>query len=260
MKACRHWPIWWLLVAHVLFGITAAWLGTLGRWAAFYDIVFAAIVGAQAVLLGSWAGLSSRPLGSRVAGLACGCCFVAGVIAVATNMPLRSGDLLILAGVVTSTAAVVGLLFVALRRYRGVEVVRLCQLDDDSAKALRFGVWHLLVGTALMSALLGCGHVIRSLGGESLGIGVLALTFIGCGCIMAMLAAWASLAAGSPLLRIPITLAIASLVGLFPPFFLGGPWWRYLTWPGLLATTGTIAMLSMLVVRYCGYRLVCDKA
>lgn len=259
MKTLGRWAIAGLLFAHLLLGILAAWLGTLGSWAAFYEVVFAGLVCAQAVLLGSWAGLARQPLGIKATGLVCGSLYVAGVVAIGTNMRLLTDDVAVLLGLVLTTTAFVSMLFVSWGRYREVEVVRLCTIKSYASTPLRFTVRQLLGGTALLSVLLGSGQAVRSLGGEALGIGVILATFVICGCIMAWLVVWASLGLGRPLSRIFIVLTLGCVIGLFPPLFLGGPWWRLLTWPGLVTATGTIATLSMLVVRSCGYRIVYDK-
>ncbi len=197
-----------LLLAHLLLGIVAAWLGSLGTWTGFYVLTFHGLVYGQVVLLGSWAGLASQTLGIRIVGLVCGSSYVTGVVAIGVNMPFRHEEFPILACLVFITAAMISILFISIRRYRDIALTYRGEIEGHSSTPIRFTVKHLLVGTTLISLLLGCGPIIRSLGGESLGIGIRFTVLVASGCIMAWLVVWASLGQGRTLLRIPIAIAL----------------------------------------------------
>ena len=247
-----------LLLAHLLLGVGAAWLGTWGPWATSYVLAFGGLVCGQVVLLGIWSGLASKTWGVRIAGLVCGSFYISTVCAIGGGRTKDSliEDSLILACLVCVTASMIGLLFMALHRYRGIAVAYSNETEVRRSAPIQFTMMQLLSVTTVISVLLGSGRVIRSLGGESLGIGVLLIAFVICGCVMACLVAWAGLGHGHISLRFATVLVIGFVVGLLPPYFLGGPWWRFLTWPGLVVATGIVAVLSLLVVRSCGYRLV----
>lgn len=245
-----------LLLAHLLLGIVAAWLGTLGPWHDFYVVAFLGLLSAQVVLVGVWAGLASHSLSIRILGLLCGTSFVTGVAAIGGNVPRRAEDFVVLACLIFFPVAMISILFIVIRRYRHIALRRCGELQAASPLRIRFTVKRLLGITTVIALLLGCGNIIRSLGGDSLGIGVVVTCFVLCGCLMAWLFVWASLGQGNTRLRVLLVLGFGGVVGLLPPYFLGGPAFRFLIWPSLILVAGIFTMLSLLMVRSCGYRVV----
>src|SRR5678815_4336205 len=67
---------------------------------------------------------------------------------------------------------------------------------------------------------------------------------------------WACLSQGRPTIRIPLAFAGTMAAGLIYPYYLGGPDWRYVVWPGLMLVIAAYASASLLVIRSCGFRLV----
>jgi hypothetical protein len=144
----------------------------------------------------------------------------------------------------------------ALHRYRGIAIACFNETEARPSTPIQFTIKQLLCVTAVISVLLGGGRVIRSLGGQSLGIGVLLIVLVICGCVMAYLVVWAGLGHGYISLRFSTVLVIGFVVGLLPHYFFGWSGWPSLIWPGFIVVAEIVAVLSLLVVRSCGYRLV----
>lgn len=241
-----------LLLTHLLLGIGAAWLCT--RWprTTSYEIAILGLVFGQGVLLGSWAGLANKSLGVRIAGLVCGSFYISTVVAIGHTSTVE-GRLVCLVFVPMST---VGLLFMALSRYRGIAIAFSDETEARYSTPIQFTMKELLCVTAVISVLLGSGRVIRSLGGQSLGIGVLLIVLAICACVMAYLVVWAGLGHGHVPLRFSTVLVIGFVVGLLPHYFFGYSGWPSLVWSGFIVVAGIVAVPSLLVVRSCGYRVV----
>ncbi len=89
---------------------------------------------------------------------------------------------------------------------------------------------------------------IRSSVVDSFGIGVLIMCIVIFGTIAMALLSMATLGISFPGFRLVGAIAFSTILGFFPPIYIGGPAWRFVTWP-------IVAFFTSLVVRslYCGF-------
>jgi hypothetical protein len=66
---------------------------------------------------------------------------------------------------------------------------------------------------------------------------------------------WASFGYQEQFARYLVAMSFTILVGFIPPYFFGGPAWRFFTWPALAATMTVVVLASLFVIRASGYRL-----
>jgi hypothetical protein len=250
-----------LLAAHGFWWLGAIWLADDLQHSLIANLACLAMVSSQICLLAIWGGLGTRPWPLRLVAVAIG---VAGVWAMSVTTAGSWGNAhgTRITGFMALGAAlaVSGSLW-SLRRWWA----RLERLDTGFAgtptEGLQFKVLHLLLLTALVAASLGAGEAVRAFRRQpcpwqSLADCLIFAVMVLCAASLGLATLWACLGLGSPLVRIPIVLCLAVIVGLLPPFYMDADWERYRNWAALMALQTLIVAGSLLVFRSCGYRLV----
>lgn len=88
------------------------------------------------------------------------------------------------------------------------------------------------------------------------GIVITACVFVLIALLSTFMLVWACLSQGRAAIRIPLAFVGTLAAGLIFPYYMGGPEWRYLAWPGLMLVIAAYVSGSLLVIRSCGFRLV----
>ena len=253
----RQLRIGMLIATHVLVGSATIIVNVSVQnqfWPFLVELGFAGFFAGEVLLLGMWAGLGGSPWWTRLCGLMFGIAWLC-IIALASENFRQLQELPEMALLLTvSTFGVAGSLILCRRLFGSIE--RCVQWPSPiHTEDLQFKLKSLLSFTALICTLLAAGATIRRWGGDGLGIVILALVFALNAVLTAWLLAWGGLGSHN-WFRIPITLSGVALVGLLPPYYLGGPPWRFATWVAMSVVTAIWTLVSLFVVRSCGYRLV----
>lgn len=238
--------IHWLVVAHVAVGFVAALLdNTAGSKYEMASLAFGGFWFGQTNLLGIWCGLGTSDRWRRFFGV------ILGIFSLYLMPGLNSGDFL----VENLFVSIMGTVLVAtpLLIVRGFRVV--IQVDSSPttlASHFRFSIRHLLMLTFIVACVVSFGKIVHPL--------VLQWQFIIEGIVFAtvpivvgILPVWIALATKRPIpygIGFVIVAAVAGFcIGrAYSPF--DGVWMIF------TATEAATVILSLLIVRSCGYRLV----
>jgi hypothetical protein len=248
-----------LIGGHFLLGVVLSIVGVAFRkqsWPTVLEFVYAGFLASEVLLLGMWVGLGGSGRWTRLFGLVLGITWLC-VLFLARIDPQRFRPELPEISLVLSLCTIgVSGIFILGRRLIGRIECRTEWPSHSKAKDLQFNLKSLLWLTALIGALLTMGEIIRSWRSDS-GIFLLPLVFA----LWAVLTAWLVVCAGlgcQGWMRVPFTLSGVALVGLLPPYYLteGTSVRQWIAWPVMGLTTAVWTLISLYVIRSCGYRLV----
>ena len=236
----------WLVVGHAALGLVGVCVAYLAgstptlRGAAFVGLVFG-----QTSLLGIWGGLGTRSWRTRLIGV------VTGVIClvILLGIGIHEVNSWTFTLVVVATSCVLMPLL----------IVRCCRvvihLDSSTASAggrIQFSIRHLMILTFVVACLVSIGKLVQphlSRGHVSFQVLLLALSFG----IVGVLPVWFTLATKRPTLYGLGLVAVGAGAG----YCYGWCVFRdEKIWTTATATEAVAVVVSLLVVRSCGYRLV----
>lgn len=256
-----------LVAAHFVLGITFAILAavTYGRvWVSMLYLAYIAFIMHEALLLGTWAGLSNTNWPVRLAGMLCGIPWLAAM----SNAwqwqnlvpPHDLQDLFEMMIIISTSTASIAIGFITYRWF-GARIDHRDEWEKlPISRELQFGLKPLLYLMALIGVLIAGGRIARRIStykyeSEAI-VPLLSLLFAVCGVIAALLLVWATLRCGRFRVRIPLAIAGMSAVGLLPSYYLVGEMLEKTGWLVIANLTAALASLSLIVIRSCGYRLV----
>ena len=249
--------ILWLVVGHIVFGLIGAWaaysIGTGSgstRRAAFVGLVFS-----QTSLLGFWGCLGSDPAWRRVIGVAVG----VGYLGLQLGVSFPELDIISLWVVAATTISALPLLLVRLFRV----AIRLGS-SAGSVERFQFSIRHLLTLTFVVACLISSRNCVEPYAIEIIETpdGVVSDSFdealywlfpaavVG---VLGILPVWFVLATKQ---------LVLSCVGLLAAGVCAGYWLGRFhedppsLWMPVTITEVVAVVVSLLVVRSCGYRLV----
>jgi len=126
------------------------------------------------------------------------------------------------------------------------------------SEELRFTLRTIIALTIAIAALLAIGRFIRELApvSQNLRFAIVGFTLTLTALLVTGMLVWASLGPGRPIIRVPIVVVGAAILGLLPAYSMNGPASLYLIWPSLTTLVALVTAGSLLVIRSCGYRLV----
>ncbi len=239
--------ILWLVMAHVVVGFVGALLvksaGSDFGWA--IGACVASWFG-QASLLGIWLGLGKRPHITRVMSVAL------GVIILYLSMGLASGDwsgeIVIVLGV---SIAFVSTPLLLARCFR--IAIQVDSSPTTLASRLRFSIRHLLILTLVVACAITLGRIVLQDNPQRqfmLGLMTYGTIFQ----MMGVVPVWLILATKQPVLHGLGLVTISACAGYTLGWMVDLPI-RVQTMVILAAGT-SVVVISLLVVRLCGYRLV----
>jgi hypothetical protein len=230
----------WLLAALV------AWARPTG-----YDLLEAVVIGVvfgQASLLAMWCGFGLSPWWSRLLGAAAGAGYFGLMLTMCVQGP-RAGNFVIVFSVLVLEA--VG--FLALRCFR----VRICRATEQESpvRRVQFAIRDLMLLTLAVACFVTLAKWIApSLTGFpplfELSLLVLVLAVVG------LLSVWPVLGARQPLPASAILLVVSAGVGFCVVWSFSHDLEAAALWAVLTATEALLLVVSLFVVRSCGFRLV----
>jgi hypothetical protein len=240
--------ILWLVVAHVAVGVFAsAWENSVGITT---DLARGALSGlwfGQNGLLGIWCGLGTSRHWKRLVG------GIIGVIVIHRMAGIGNGDLSMQSLVILLVAtAFVATPLLITRSFH--TMIHMDGLPSNRANRLQFSIRQLLLMTFMVACVVALGKVVQPHIPPWLSlvyIAVFAGLFILCGVVPA----WLMLASKRPVSYGIGLVAMAACAG----YYLGLSRYLGMTVSGMIAfvaTSMSVVVVSLLVVRRCGYRLV----
>ena len=124
-------------------------------------------------------------------------------------------------------------------------------VSDEMKFTLRSMIWL----TVAISTLLALGRIIQWISPWD-DLAPLLFIFALLALIASGMLVWAALGQGQVIVRVPIALLGIALLGLLPPYYMGGPSFRFFVWPSLTSEVAICTVGSLLAIRSCGFRLV----
>jgi hypothetical protein len=272
-----HPGIKWLVAVQLIVGVAplASLVGLNSAWLLPIWWALSALSIAQLTLLSFWVGMSERGWLTRLALAAIATAYVSYwpvmaqcISSIGTDHDLTQGLLFIepFLFMFANYAAFVALIsagFVVMRR-RGMTLASGSQgIAPATSRRSQYSVFHLLVMMSLCSlvlSLLKVSHPDEELAraGTVALVASYILVFI-IFLINSVCAAWATLNPSAPWVRIAITISISWVLGIAFAIASGYgsfSWWIFLAASLIPVVSTTLVVLSLLVVRACGYRVV----
>jgi hypothetical protein len=257
-----HPRIGWTIAAHLMLGFS---MGLVARalpgwdWPIWVSIWYMALLCSQVLLLGTWLGLSATSWWRKIVGLAAGIGWLAA-LSLAPGPPPNTSAALTLVAIHASAVFVIAVCF-AFLRWRWVKLEHRSGAETlPAASDLQFSLRSLIGLTVTVALLLALGRIIQGLGEETPSLLIVAFVFALVALLASLLLVWSCLGPGRIVVRGPTMLGGMMALGLVIPYYLGGPTWRFVIWPALLALIAAFTGGTLVVVRSCGYRLVRREA
>lgn len=240
-----------LTVAHLGFGVGSTVLAQYRISSSFglehiLVVPFQALVLCQALLLSLWGAASQANPWMRLAGLVAGAAYLEALV----HSDSRRGGL----GISTITIVVTTATLLVVR-WLGV---RLTRQDDPGQSAhpepegLRFTIRGLMIFTAVVALMFAGARAFEGSRNLFLLVLVWALCFVAVG----LVSLWAVLGDAHPRRRGPVVFVLSPLLGAFSAFAARAhqDGWIYILLIMMLYPAALLG--SLLVVRWCGYRLI----
>jgi hypothetical protein len=238
--------IFWLIVGHLFIahaGLVVAYFA--GRSTTLTGAAFVGIIFSQLGLLGAWASLASGPWWKRLIGVVVGVSYLGLLLAIGIH-DISSETFSIV--VFTTTTVVIPLLIARFFRV----VVQSDSSPTGFVRSVQFSIRDMLVVTFIVACLLSVAKwgrfdlaLLRNVD-DALAFGV---TFG----VVGVLPVWSVLATERPGLFSIGIVALGMLVGYYFPWFWAS---NAAIWTTVTTTEVMAVVVSLHVVRFCGYRLV----
>ena len=243
------YPRLWLIVGHIVVGLTGAfvvfWLTD--RSPTVWAFAFLGIVFGQTSLLGIWGGLGANPWWSRMVGVIVGTGYLFLLLGLGID-ELNQRTFIV---VVMATMFVM-LILLSVRCF-GVRIV-LDSLPVTSSVRIQFSIRHLFILTFLVACLFTIGKSVQPyIFSGDLPFGL--LLFITAAGIAGVLPVWFVLATRQP---VPYSIGLVG-VEAFAGYYAGrldALNTESISMMILTSIEALVVVVSLLVVRFCGYRLV----
>jgi hypothetical protein len=229
----------------------------------YLQFAFTGLLLGQASLLAIWVGLGNASLVRRGAAICVAGSFLWAVLVTAADGWRRpdAEELCVLALAIIACLLPTIALFLALKRCGPRLIICSARKRPPANKPFQFSTQHLLMLAVVVAAALVAGRLGRamdnSIGNGWFVVGVFCCILPVCFIYAVLAAVWACLPANKVIVRVPIALLVGALVGLVPPFYFRLPGLEeYLLCLMSAAIAQTVTILSLLVARSAGYRLV----
>lgn len=239
----------WLIVGHVVVGLTGAFVvfWFTDRSPTLCGFAFLGIVFGQTSLLGIWGGLGATPWWSRMVGVIVGTGYLFLLLGLVIDELNQSTFF-----VVVMATIFVMLIFLSVRCLR----VGICldSLPVASSVRIQFSIRHLIILTFVVACLFTIGKSVQLyiFSGDLL---FELLLFITAASVVGVLPVWFVLATRQPVLYsiglVGVGAFVGYCVGRLDALTADSVWMMTLT-----AIEALVVVVSLLVVRSWGYRLV----
>ena len=233
----------WLAMAHILIGLTGASVANLSGGPTLRGAAFIGLVFSQTSLLGIWGSLGAGPWWRRMIGVVVGLGYLSLLLGFGTfESRLKMACVVVLA----TTLVAIPLLMVRFLRV----AIHLDSLPVVSARRLQFSIRDLMILTFVVACLTTIGKWAE----PHLPHGRILIEFLLFGVtfgVVGVLPVWFVLATKQPMLYSVGLIAVGACAGycLARANHIG-------IWMTATATEALVVVVSLLVVRSCGYRLM----
>lgn len=250
-----------LVAGHIVAGLMLTWPAGAERWPGPAEVAQAAILFADAGLLGVWGALGETRLWWRLTLVPLATAWLMMVtLAGVSNAQIEIEEIVGLSLLIGWPTVLLLLVLIGLRHsHRRLQVVH--SLEASTAcEGFQFTIRHLLLTTTIVAVVLAIGKNIPHLDE------IIVISVVLCPCLglVELAVLWAALGFARPALRLSIALPAAFVVGLVPPFYSGSlrqqGWTTFVAWSCITGLQAAITAGTLLVVRSCGYRLASRKA
>lgn len=240
-----RWRIFGLVVVHIVVGLVGAYFAySAGGYQTFWQGAFVGLMLSQTILPGIWGSLSTSPWWKRVIGMVSGVSYLVPVLGIGINEV--SIDTFVVVILVTSFVAI-PLLIVRFFRI----AIRQDAFPVASAGRIQFSIRHIMILTIVVACLITIGKLVQPhpFRGQTIDLCLMALTFG----VVGILPVWFVLATNWPTIFSIGVVAVGAGTG-----YCYGWLFRVevVFWMTASATEALSVVVSLLVVRSCGYRLV----
>lgn len=240
----RH-RVSWLAMAHVVVGLMGA-SSLAGRSPTLPVAAFIGLVFSQTSLLGIWGSLGTGQWWRRMIGVVVGAAYLSLLLEFATFESILDMALIV---VLTTTVVAIPLLIVRFFRV----AVQLDSLPIVSARRLQFSIRDLMILTFVVAFVTAIGKWAEphlSHGRILIDLLLFGVTFG----VVGTLPVWFVLATKRSVLYSVGLIAVGACAGCYLARigFVGGEGF----WTTVTSTEALVVVVSLLVVRSCGYRLV----
>ncbi len=264
-----RWAV--LVIPHGILALASSWFVPTADFPIHLaTIVFVAVLFSQMSLLGLRIGLGTTSWQRRLGGFLFGLVYVSFPLACVISPRAKTfGDPLLtrLCSVIAAMALLLcfstAAIMLVARRWN----MRVGRLRPGVRQRIRnemqFTIAQLMLLTTAVATLLALGQSLRDhaeVGVSGHGPVLFVVTFVFCLTIVSLAAAWAALGSGSPLTRSVLVVALAVCMGLIPPYYFRWSWHGYVAVPATICLQTMITLVSLLVVRSWGYRLLCTPS
>jgi hypothetical protein len=262
-----------LVAVHLLVGMAPAATFLLPRnvWFPILERVLDSISGAQVMLLAFWLGMGTSKSIRRLLSTLCGSAYVTvwPVVALLSSPdymgPSAIGCYLGRFSINCAVVLVFAGILLLIRR-RGGELRRVSESGtSDPPSRFQYSILHLLVITSIVAVVLGLARSTRATDTADIGwyVATLGILLVVVFAVNSVCAVWAALGAGQVRLRVSLVLLVAILLGTALPIAARQHLVSWRAFASLLLATvlpTAILIVSLLVVRSCGYRLTRSRS
>ena len=245
-----------LLALHIAAGPASSYLIRFGGgWPSASVVGFVALFLADASLVGFWAGLNENPTWRRAAVAAAG----SGYLILLPYFSGRSAqsDLLLFAGLATFSLLPGFLVATLLRRVRPGLRLALTDVRPADLRHLQVSTRFLFGFTAAVAVLLMIFQSVqRHVESTEISLSLIVALSYGWICCVVALAVLVPRKAGASTCA---AIAVCPLAGAIPTYYLGTlqpNLYQPVAWAAMAGADAAIIAATLLVVRWCGYRLV----
>jgi hypothetical protein len=245
-----------MLGAHFALGLAMAVPALLypGRdWPGWIQVWFLGLVCSEIMLLGIWGGFARCAWWWKLFGLAAGALWM---LLLGLSADPDSRNVLPMLGILGPPLLVVAGACLGCRWLLVRIEKRTTWKPLLSSAEVQFTLKSIIGLTLIVSMLLALGRVVQWIDKGASGTVIAVCVFVLMALLATVMLVWACLSQGRPAIRIPLAFAGTMVAGLIYPYYMGGPDWRYLAWPGLMLVISAYVSASLLVIRSCGFRLV----
>jgi hypothetical protein len=236
----------WLSVGHVIVGVTTALVTQfVGHFSMEWGYAFVGLIFGQSSLLGIWCGLGTSPWWVRTIGGMIGI----GCLSLLLSLGVDEWDLTIPLVVAMAASVVVFVLLIV----RGFRVV-IHQMSQPIVTTTRvqFSIRHLMILTLVIACLVSIGRFLQPFLPHG-DVWFRLLLFAVTGGVVGILPVWFVLATTRP---VPYGVGVVA-AGAFAGYWIGQfDMFHEGIWMTLTTSEALAVVVSLLIVRSCGYRLV----
>lgn len=244
-STCPYRRILWLVIVHIVLGWLGAYMAySAGRNPTFWPGAFCGLMISQTSLLGIWFSLGTSPWWKRVIGVVIGIGYLVPMLGI--GIYEVNSDTFIVVVLVTSFVTI-PLLIVRFFRI----AIRLDDSPVASVGRIQFSIRHLLILTFVVACLTSIAKLVQPFlfHGQIIDLFLITLAFG----VVGILPVWFVLATKWPTIFSIGVVAVGAGAGYCLGRGYGGTETLAMT---LTATEALSVVVSLLVVRSCGYRLV----